>query len=141
MWLKRQFGKSKAPVEQLGTLESELMERIWLRGETSVRDLHAELAPRLAYTTVMTTLDRLFKKGLLTRRKEANAFYYSPSLSQQQYRERVTEHLLGIALGEDGGRDVVLSCFVDCVTQKDAELLDELERLVKAKRRQLRRQG
>jgi predicted transcriptional regulator len=141
MWLKRQFGHSKAPVEQLGSLESELMERIWTRGETSVRDLHAELAPRLAYTTVMTTLDRLFKKGLLTRRKQANAFQYSPKFSQQQYREHVTQHLLGIALEEDSGRDVVLSCFVDCVTKKNTELLDQLDALVKAKRRELGRKG
>jgi predicted transcriptional regulator len=141
MWLKRQFGISKAPVEQLGTLESELMERIWSRGETSVRDLHEELAPRLAYTTIMTTLDRLFKKGLLTRRRQVNAFYYSPRFTQQEYKEHVTEHLLGIALEEDSGRDVVLSCFVDCVTDKSAELLDELERLVKAKRLELRRKG
>jgi len=59
MWLKRQHGTRADALKQLGSLESELMERVWERGEFSVRDLHLEFATRLAYTTVMTTLDRL----------------------------------------------------------------------------------
>src|SRR5947209_17670084 len=46
MWPKRQS------VDQLGSLESELMQRVWARGEISVRDLHSEVAERLAYTTI-----------------------------------------------------------------------------------------
>jgi predicted transcriptional regulator len=140
MWLKRKAGAGQAPVEQLGKLESELMERIWERGETSVRDLYEELASRLAYTTVMTTLDRLYKKRILSRRAIGRAFYYSPKLSRQAYNQQLTQHLLGIAVEEAGSQQAVLSCFVDYVTESDRKLLDDLDDLIKAKKRSLRRQ-
>jgi predicted transcriptional regulator len=140
MWLKRKSGARTAPVEQLGKLESELMELIWQRGEVSVRDLHAELGSRLAYTTVMTTLDRLFKKGILNRRPVNRAFYYSARANREQYQHQLTRHLLGIAADEAGNQRVVLSSFVDYVSESDLALLDELDELIKAKRRSLRRQ-
>ena len=140
MWLKRKFGQAKAPVEQLGSLESELMERIWALGETSVRELHEVLAPRLAYTTVMTTLDRLHKKALLERRVVGRAFYYTAKLSKQEYNQQLTQHLLGIAMQEAGSHEAVLSCFVDYVSESDRRLLDELDELIKQKKRTLRRQ-
>ncbi len=140
MWLRRKSGALTARVEQLGKLESELMELIWQRGEASVRDLHAELASRLAYTTVMTTLDRLFKKGILNRRPVNRAFYYSARLSRTDYQSQLTHHLLGIAVDEAGGEGVVMSSFVDYVSESDLKLLDELDELIKAKRRTLRKQ-
>ena len=138
MWLKRKSGVREAPVEQLGALESELMERIWARGETSVRDLCEEISSRLAYTTVMTTLDRLFKKGLLERRPVGKAFYYTPKVSKHEYNQQLTQHLLGIAVEETGSKHAVLSCFVDYVSDSDRKLLDELDELIKAKKRSLR---
>ena len=138
MWLKRKLGAMAAPVEQLGALESELMERIWARGETSVRDLHEEIASRLAYTTVMTTLDRLYKKGLLQRRALGRAFYYTAKVSKQEYNQQLTQHLLGIAVEESGSKQALLSCFVDYVSDSDRQLLDELDKLIQAKKRSLR---
>jgi predicted transcriptional regulator len=140
MWLKRKSGARTAPVEQLGKLESELMELIWRHGEVSVRDLHAELAPRLAYTTVMTTLDRLFKKGILNRRPVNRAFYYSATANRHEYQDQLTRHLLAIAADEAGSHRVVMSSFVDYVSESDRSLLDELDELIKAKRRNLRKQ-
>jgi len=139
MWLKRQTGIPEASLEQLGSLESQLMERIWARGEISVRDLHAELASRLAYTTIMTTLDRLFKKGLLDRRKVGKAFYYKARLNENEYHERLTQHLIGMVLQDGRNSNVVLSGFVDAVSGKDEQMLDKLDQLVKAKKRALRR--
>lgn len=139
MWLKRKSGDRQVPVEQLGALESELMERLWDRGETSVRDLHVELAPRLAYTTIMTTLDRLFKKGLLERRLAGRAFFYKAKTGKEGYNHQLTQHLLGIAV-QESGREAVLSSFVDYVSESDRKLLDELDELIKAKKRSLRRQ-
>jgi predicted transcriptional regulator len=139
MWLKRQLGAQSASLGQLGSLESEIMERIWAYGETSVRDVHAGFAPRLAYTTVMTTLDRLYKKSLLKRRKQGKAFFYRPAFSEQEYQERLSQHLFGIALAGRNDSQAVLSRFVDVVTETDREMLDRLDELVKAKRRALRR--
>jgi|SRR5258708_1581366 len=141
MWLKRQYGARKLALKQLGSLESQLMERIWNRGEieTSVRDLHIEFASRLAYTTVMTTLDRLYKKGLLDRRKVGKAFYYAAALTEKEYGERMAEHLFGMVLDDGSNNHAVLSCFVDAVSETDKQMLDKLDQLVKAKRRALRR--
>jgi predicted transcriptional regulator len=139
MWLKRPSGLSKESLTQLGSLESEVMDRIWARGEISVRDLHQELAGRLAYTTVMTTLDRLYKKGLLQRRKEGKAFLYVPACTEQKYQEQLAGHLFGMVLRENKDSNAVLSCFVETISENDREMLDRLDELVKAKRRALRR--
>lgn len=138
MWLKRQFGARELSLSPLGNLETEVMERTWARGEISVRDLHQELAGRLAYTTVMTTLDRLYKKGMLTRRKQGKAYLYSPAFTKVEYQARLTQHVLGIALEDRRYSSAVLSRFVDAVSAADSEMLDQLDELVKAKRRALR---
>ena len=70
----------------LGELEREIMGEIWRRGETSVREIHAAFDERAAYTTLMTTLDRLHKKGLLERRKDGRAFLYSPRITSEQMK-------------------------------------------------------
>ena len=69
-----------SPPPALGPLEITVMELLWEEGESSVHDVVPKLARPLAYTTVMTTLDRLYKKGLLDRRKSERAFVYSPRL-------------------------------------------------------------
>jgi len=139
MWLKRQYGTRAVALKQLGSLESELMEKVWNRGEFSVRDLHLEFATRLAYTTVMTTLDRLYKKGLLTRRKVGKAFHYAAAFTEKEYQGQVTQHLFGMVLTDEANNNAVLSCFVDAVGETDRQNLDKLDQLVKAKRRALRR--
>lgn len=139
MWLKKQFGGHQAGLGQLGNLESELMERIWRGGETSVRDLHVEFSSRLAYTTVMTTMDRLYKKELLRRRKVGKAYIYSAALTEREYQERLTHHLFGMILHDSKNSAAVLSNFVDTVGELDQQLLEQLDHLVKAKRRSLRR--
>ncbi len=68
--------------KRLGHLEITILEVLWGRGESNVREVAESLDRPLAYTTVMTTLDRLFKKGLLDRRKSERAFFYSPRLSR-----------------------------------------------------------
>jgi len=138
VWLKAKSSNRQGQVEQLGRLESEVMERLWQRGEASVREIHEDIGPRLAYTTVMTTLDRLFKKGILKRRAAGRAFCYSPTLTLEEYNRQLTHHLLGIAVEESGSRQAVLSCFVDYVSESDRKLLDELDALIKQKKRSLR---
>jgi predicted transcriptional regulator len=126
-------------VAALGPLEARLVEIVWRRGAPgTVRDVQRDV-PDLAYTTVMTTLDRLYKKGLLGRHKAGRAFVYSARLTPDQVRQtiasRVLAHLLGAARG---CARPVLSGLVDTL-ESDAELLDELEQMVRDRREQLRR--
>ena len=124
----------------LGKLEREMMQIIWQRGQVSVRDVHDELEGRIAYTTMMTTLDRLYKKGLLAREKDGRAFVYTPRVSPEEFERGIAQDVLDALIGRnEDAVEPVLACIVDAVSEHDRELLDELERLVKEKRRQLRR--
>jgi predicted transcriptional regulator len=124
----------------LGKLEREVMNEAWRRGEISVREVHRAFGERMAYTTLMTTLDRLYKKGLLGRRKEGRAFLYSPRVSREQLERGVAEDVIDGLLGRGAdGVEPVLACIVDAVSENDRDLLDELDRLVQEKRRELQR--
>jgi predicted transcriptional regulator len=124
----------------LGKLEREVMDEAWRRGEISVREVHRAFGERTAYTTLMTTLDRLYKKGLLTRRKEGRAFLYAPRVSRDELERGVAEDMIDGLLGRGAdGVEPVLACIVDAVSENDRSLLDELDRLVQEKRRELRR--
>ena len=123
----------------LGKLEREVMDEAWRRGQVSVREVHRAFDERIAYTTLMTTLDRLYKKGLLNRYKEGRAFLYSPRVSRAQLEQGVAEDVIEGLLGDGAQRiEPVLACIVDAVSEHDRALLDELDRLVQEKRRELR---
>ena len=124
----------------LGTLEREVMEVAWRRGEVSVRDVNTAFAEGTAYTTLMTTLDRLHKKGLLNRRKDGRAFVYSPRVSPEEFDQGVARDVIDWLLDRrTDSAAPVLACIVEAVSEHDRKLLDELDRLVKEKRRELRR--
>jgi len=59
----------------------------WNLCTCSVRDVVDQLPQRLAYTTIMTTLVRLFRKGMVRRTKEHNKFVYSPTCTELQWQE------------------------------------------------------
>jgi predicted transcriptional regulator len=131
----------ESPLPELGPLEREVMEIVWRwrKSEVSVRDIYLAFEERLAYTTLMTTLDRLHKKGLLERRKDGRAFLYSPRLSPQEFERSVAREVIDTLLGRGAeGVEPVLACIVEAVSEHDRALLDELDRLIKAKRRALR---
>lgn len=135
-------GSNLSQTLALGSLELELMEILWSRGESNVRDVVPKLSRSLAYTTVMTTLDRLFKKGLLDRHKSDRAFVYSPSFSRQEWERRRAGTLVASFLsGPNPSRELLLSCLLDVVGEHDATLLDDLEKKIRNRRKELSRQG
>src|SRR5262249_35049801 len=124
----------------LGVLERQVMSLVWREGEISVRDARDQMGSDVAYTTVMTTMDRLFRKGLLARRKVRRAFLYRATASRLEIEGAVATDLVHSLLQrEDGSSLPILSSLVDVVSEKDRTLLDELERLVREKRRALAR--
>ncbi len=123
---------------QLGPLEVEVMEVVWKIGACNVRDVVERLDRKLAYTTVMTTLDRLFKKTLLDREMTDRAFVYSERISREEWsRRRAGEVMAGFLSGPEESRHLLLSCLVDAVGTHDAMLLDELEKKIQQKREEL----
>jgi len=134
--------KRPREIVSLGKLERQVLEEIWRRGAAvSVREMRAAFDERLAYTTLMTTLDRLYKKGLLERRKDGRAFLYSPRCTREELERGIAadviDFLLGRARDGEAAGEPVLACIVDMVSEHDYALLDELDRLVKEKRREL----
>src|SRR5713101_7954144 len=88
----------------LGKLERQVLDETWRRGEVSVRDIYLAFEERVAYTTLMTTLDRLFKKRLLARRKDGRAFLYAPSVSREEFEHGIREDVIDGLLGSDAER-------------------------------------
>jgi predicted transcriptional regulator len=128
--------------DALGHLELKVMEVLWAHGESNVHDVVQRLGRPLAYTTVMTTLDRLFKKDLLVRRKWERAFLYAPRWTRREWeRKRAGEFVAGFLAEPQASGDLLVSCLVDAVGQYDTALLDELERKIRTKRRELGRRG
>lgn len=122
----------------LGPLEVDVMEVVWTFGDSNVRDVVGRIERKLAYTTVMTTLDRLYKKGLLERELVDRAFVYSPKVSREDWdRSRAGELMAGFLMGPEESRQLLLSCLVDAVGSHDAMLLDELEKKIQQKRAEL----
>jgi predicted transcriptional regulator len=118
------------------------MEETWRLGEVSVRDVYRAFDERIAYTTLMTTLDRLFKKKLLERRKDGRAFVYAPVVSCDDLDRGIKEDVVDGLLGHGAdGVEPVLACIVDTISERDRELLDELDRLVQEKKKELRRKS
>lgn len=139
-FLLRGFTRPReAIVAALGTLERDTLNEVWRQKEVNVRQVTQAFNDSVAYTTVMTTLDRLYKKGFLNRRKEGRAFFYSARFSPEELERGLAEDVFGGLLDAGTLQSVepVLACFVDAVSERDLELLDELERLVQEKRRQL----
>jgi predicted transcriptional regulator len=105
-----------------GELETVIMARVWAQGHpVTVRELFDELAGEraIAYTTVMTTMDNLHRKGWLTRVKEGKAYRYTATASREEYSARLMREAL------DGGGDTqaVLSHFVAQMDGAESELL------------------
>jgi predicted transcriptional regulator len=125
----------------LGPLETRLLELLWKqRRPATVRHIRRAL-PELAYTTIMTTLDRLYRKGLLLRDKDGRAFAYAPRYTRAELlSELISGHVANL-LGAAEEGTVLLSTLVRAVGRTDAALLDELDALVQAERLRLRTEG
>src|SRR5262245_47228174 len=112
----------------------------WERPEVSVREACERMGSTVAYTTVMTTMDRLFKKGFLARRKVGRAFLYQAAASRHEIEDAVATELVHGLLKRNATAPLpILSSLVDAVSDRDRSLLDELQRLVREKRRTLER--
>lgn len=135
--MNRFFRSSQPSLSQLGPLEQRLLHSIWERGNATVRELLQDGDLNIAYTTAMTTLDRLYKKQLLTRVAEGRAFRYAPRFSKEEMQKAAAGQMIRQLLDSGSTASMPLSYLVEAVTDHDVELLDELQQLVEQKRRQL----
>jgi len=123
---------------QLGPFEQQVLQKLWSQGSATVRELLADGQIHQAYTTVMTTMDRLYKKGLLDRVGEGRAFRYTPRHSHEELQRVTALESIRQLLGSDDASSLPLSYLVEALSTHDAQLLDELQLLVERKRRELK---
>ncbi|MGA2697593.1 MAG: BlaI/MecI/CopY family transcriptional regulator [Terriglobales bacterium] len=131
----------RSQIAQLGPLEQKMMSALWKRGNATVREYIQNENSALAYTTVMTTLDRLYKKRLLDRSPEGRAFRYFPRYTQSELEREMAGETIRQLLSPAESSSVPLSYLVEAVSEVDAGLLDDLQRLVEEKRRALRNEA
>jgi predicted transcriptional regulator len=111
-------------VPALGDLEAQVMRRIWVRGEpATVRDIVGDLRLErpIAYTTVMTVMDNLRKKGWLRREPDGRAYRYEPLISGEEY----SAGLMRQALEASNDRPAVLMHFIGELSAEEADALQE----------------
>jgi BlaI family transcriptional regulator, penicillinase repressor len=80
----------------LAPLELACMNTLWPMGQGTVREIRDRLAPRRprAYTTIMTIMDRLARKGIVERRKVGRAYMYRPNLSAEEARVHALDQVI-----------------------------------------------
>lgn len=116
----------------LGDLEARVMRRIWARREpVTVREVLGDLQQErpVAYTTVMTVMDNLRKKGWLQRQAEGRAYRYAPLVSAEEY----SSGLMRQALAASSDRPAVLMRFIGELSADEAGALEEAYRRLAGK--------
>lgn len=105
-----------------GDLEAVIMDRLWAwNAPATVRDVLEDLRAEreIAYTTVMTVMDNLHRKGWLTRELDGRAYRYSPADSREKYSAALMQE----ALMESRDSDSTLVYFLEGMTEEDSEAL------------------
>jgi len=142
LWSSRWLRPEDPLRAALGHLDREVMDVVWRAEQTTVREVQAVLPRRVAYTTVMTTLDRLFKKGFVARTRTGRAFVYRALRTREQTEAAVAS---GVVFGLFPGKGAmpILSNLVDAVSSQDGgmDLLNALEEMVRDKRRRMERES
>lgn len=104
----------------MGALEAEVLSRLWATSDAMTpAEVIAAMDEPPAYTTVMTILTRLWKKGLVTREARGRAFAYRPVMDEAQFAAQKMRATLDAA----GNREAALSHFVGALTKREERAL------------------
>ena len=115
----------------LGFLEAEVMDAVWTKGEMSVRDVRETLKEKKAYSfnTIMTVMNRLVEKQLLSKRTHDGSFAYRASVEKDAFLREVTKSVVS-AIVTDGSLFQAAG-FVEAIKECSDEDLAELKRFIK----------
>ena len=123
----------------LGLLEQKVLDIVWSLGTATVREVVRDGKLWQTYPTIMTTMDRLFKKGFFNRVPDGRAFRYSLKYSPEELERAEAFNAVQRLLGA-GQASLHLSYLVEAVSAQDERLLDELQSLVEGQRAALRKE-
>ena len=123
------FKKNKP--SPFGELEEKVMEILWKNGSGTVREVREKLKEDLAHTTVMTILDRLYKKGYLKREKEGKGYRYFPVVSKEEFERILTEKVLTDLI--KSSPEATIAAFEGTVEKLSKEELQKLKEIIERK--------
>lgn len=118
----------------LGELEMAVLDHLWQSGEGDVRAVHKVLGTErgVSSNTIQSTLERLYRKSLLSREKVSHAYVYRPTVTRAELMSRYINDVIDTF--SDGRGHHALAAFVDWLDRADAETLNQLEALLAEKR-------
>ncbi|MFQ5714897.1 MAG: BlaI/MecI/CopY family transcriptional regulator [Candidatus Scalinduaceae bacterium] len=134
---KFRYSPFKEGLDQiLGKLEKQIMETLWLRGESSVRDILEGLNHSQSYTysTLITVMNRLSNKGILEKKKVGKTFFYKPTYTKAELLDIVSKKVIQ-GISELSLQATILN-FIDYISSKDSKQLDHLSELIKNRKKQ-----
>jgi predicted transcriptional regulator len=119
----------------LGELEEEILETLWEGGAQTGRDLYerVRLERPLAYTTVLTVLDRMVRKGLVLKER-GERFQFRAAFTREELARRFSRELLPEILGLSASS--AIAGFMDVLAEADPSQIDELAKILERKRKQ-----
>lgn len=114
-----------------GPLEAKIMDVLWCGGEKSIKDVQHELEKEKAtnFNTVMTVMNRLVEKGILTKRLEGRTSMYQPVLTREEFVNNQSREMTQELVDEFGS--VVVSHMIDALDKADDDLVAQLEQKIK----------
>jgi predicted transcriptional regulator len=117
----------------LGELEKLVLEYFWQHDEADAKSVHSHFVSRRggSLNTIQSTLDRLYKKGLLTRSKQGHAFQYRAALQRETFIGKLIKDVTS-DFSRDG--DSLVSAFATLTDELDTKQLDKLEAMIRSQR-------
>ena len=114
----------------LGELEMAVLEHLWSNGEFDAKGVHAALGKvrGISHNTIQSTLERLFKKKLLARKKVSHAYIYQTAVARDELMGQMINDVVNTILKDN--TDGMLAAFVDIAARTDDAHLDRLEQLI-----------
>ena len=129
--------RDKGLQQVLGHLEKDLLNYLWKNGEATGRQIFDAISMKRknAYHTILTVLNRMVKKGLLSKEKKMGVFHFSAALGHEEFEYLACQQAIKSALSISHSNSI--SAIVNLLSQDDPKLIDELECVIEQKRRQL----
>lgn len=131
------MGTTRKHAPPLGQLELQVLEYIWRDARGDAKGIHQDLDQRrcISLSTVQSTLDRLFRKQLLTRSKLSHAYIYRPAVSRHDLISRMITDVISTL--SDGNLEPALSGLIDHADAVDDRTLERLELMIAQRRKKL----
>lgn len=125
--------KQSSSFKVFGKLEKEVMEIIWRYDMVTVREVFEEIKKKrkIAYTTVMTILDRLFEKGILKRKKQGKTYLYDAKSTKNDFIKKTSRKIINDLVSDFG--DVALAQFANTLDNVDPKKLGQLKEKIRGK--------